>query len=117
MHGENMKTFEWSIDLSSASEEIGLDNIEITKFGDGYEQRKPKGIMPALSSWSASKTGKKDEIQAIYEFLLEHKGVKSFLWRCEDDEPIKKWVASGINRTNLGNGIWRISWKMREVLQ
>ncbi len=108
-----MKTFTYDIAIKS----IGStkDDVKVVQFGNGYQQRQPKGLAPRLENWQVSKIGTKAKIDEIKTFLDEH-SVKPFLWRVTSDEPLKKYVAKGISRSPQGGRKWSLSWTMEQVL-
>lgn len=62
-----------------ASENI-KPSINVTKFGDGYEQRAATGINTEVVSWSLSFTGNSTKITPIRTFLRARGGLESFQW-------------------------------------
>lgn len=73
-----MKTFEFALD--NQMNITRKPEVNVVKFGDGYEQRQPKGIAPILSQYDVSRIADTDTIKAIDAFLVEHGGVTAFLW-------------------------------------
>lgn len=109
-----MDTFNWNIDLSGTNRKTN-QALRVVKFGDGYEQRAPEGIAPALQVWSVTKTAKKPEADAVEAFLLAHT-VAPFLWAPCDGEQGKYVLDNGeVSRVPLGAGWYRLSWTAREV--
>lgn len=109
-----METFTWPVDLSGASRRQ-QQPVRTVKFGDGYEQRQPDGIAPPLKVRTASRTGRKAEIDAIEAFLLRH-AVKPFIWTpCDDVRGHYVLDEGSTHREALGAGLYRLSWTAREV--
>lgn len=109
-----METFTWPVDLTGASRRQ-QQAVRTVKFGDGYEQRQPEGIAPALKTWAVSRTGRKADIDAIEAFLLRH-SVKPFIWTpCDDVRGHYVLDEGSTQRDALGAGLYRLSWTMREV--
>lgn len=55
-------------------------SVSVLNFGDGYEQRIPKGINNKLRTYSVSFVGSEELIGEIEQFLDDHGAVKAFLW-------------------------------------
>lgn len=109
-----METFTWPVDLSGASRRR-QQPVRTVRFGDGYEQRQPEGIAPALTTWVVSRTAKKAEIDAIEAFLLRH-AAKAFVWTpCDDSRGHYVLDEGSLTREPLGAGLYRLSWTAREV--
>lgn len=75
-----MKTFYW---LPQEGMSVTSSPSVITvKLGDGYEQRRPGGLNQNLKVFQpVFRAGTCGEYQSIENFLSEHGGYKSFLWR------------------------------------
>lgn len=54
--------------------------VSVTKFGDGYEQRRPAGLNNNLEKYSVTIRVKRGEVRYLRDFLNRHAGVKSFMW-------------------------------------
>lgn len=72
-----------------------VPSVHVAKFGDGYEQRTPHGLVNLLESWDLSFTSRSEaEILAIDAFLRTNKG-GSFSWRTPEGTyrwfRCKKW--------------------------
>lgn len=73
-----METFHWRpIPGMSVPTE---PNVRVIKFGDGYEQRQPKGINNNLQKYSLTFKVPRDEYWLIDDFFNRHGGVDAFLW-------------------------------------
>lgn len=73
--------FTWYPD-EGANESIKPD-VNITKFGDGYEQRTARGINSEVVEWTMTFTGSSvagGDIMAIRTFLRSMGAVTSFQW-------------------------------------
>ncbi|MGZ8497419.1 MAG: phage tail protein [Candidatus Binatia bacterium] len=70
--------FTWLPD--EGGEENIEPNVSVTGFGDGYEQRVPKGINPEEQTWSVTFTGHCGVIIPIREFLKARGAVEGFIW-------------------------------------
>lgn len=109
-----METFTWPVDLSGASRRR-QQAVRVVRFGDGYEQRQPEGLAPALKTWVVGRSGKKAEIDAIEAFLLRH-AAQAFMWTpCDDVQGYYVLDEGSISREALGAGLYRLSWTAREV--
>ncbi|SUO95282.1 phage tail protein [Suttonella ornithocola] len=109
-----MDKFSWKVDLSGAANAISRP-VNVLSFGDGYEQRIPKGIAPPLRKWECSRTCKASEAKAIEAFLLSHIAMP-YLWTpCDEDEG--KFVLDNgeLRKEAVGGGYYRLSWTAREV--
>ncbi len=84
-----MKTFTYDIAIKSTGSI--KDDVKVVQFGNGYQQRQPKGLTPRLENWQVSKIGTKATIDEVRVFLLAH-SVQPFLWQITSDEPLKKYV-------------------------
>ncbi|MGO2975928.1 phage tail protein [Hafnia alvei] len=73
-----METFRWKIDPDMGVESEPL--VSVTKFGDGYEQRRPAGLNNNLEKYSVTIRVKRGEVRYLRDFLNRHAGVKSFMW-------------------------------------
>ncbi|THA07305.1 phage tail protein [Rodentibacter pneumotropicus] len=73
-----MKTFtfppQWNMKRKAKPE------INVLKFGDGYEQRRANGINNDLRTYDVVFKGINGYINQIDSFLTEHNGYKAFLW-------------------------------------
>ena len=108
------RTFTWDIDSSSS--ETTNHNVNITQFGDGYEQRTSFGIHNSRKSWQCSKTDKKSEIDKIYQFLLATEGVMPFYFTPVKNEPRLSVRLDGqITRQKKGGDMWQISFNLKQV--
>lgn len=107
-----LRTFDWCVDAgASRTTELKTNAVQ---FGDGYEQVSSFGINNARVSWSVTKTAHKAEVDAIYDFLIEHKGVTPF---CVDIAgQTKTYRTEGnINKAHVGGNVWQISFNLKQV--
>lgn len=74
-----MATFDFTPDYSPVKSK--KPEVSTVKFGDGYEQRYPKGINNNPESWSLQfNQREQSEIQAIEDFLDARAGWEAFDW-------------------------------------
>lgn len=107
-----LKTFTWCVD-AGATQDTEL-RTNVTQFGDGYEQVSSIGINNARASWQVAKTANLDEINAIYQFLMDHKGVTPFIVTMKGET--KTYRTDGnINKTQVSGAIWQISFNLKQV--
>ena len=107
-----LRTFTWCIN-AGATQDTQLKTNTVS-FGDGYEQVSSFGINNARTSWSVAKTAKLAEIEAIYQFLLDHKGVTPFYLAINGET--KTYRTDGnISRNHLGADVWQVSFNVKQV--
>lgn len=107
-----LKTFTWCVN-AGATEETEL-KTNVTQFGDGYEQVSSIGINNARTSWQFSRTAKLAEINAIYQFLIEHGGVTPFYMLINGE--LKTYRTDGsISKNHLGADVWQVSFNVKQV--
>lgn len=107
-------TFTWAVDLAGASEALEYP-VNALSFGDGYEQRAPKGLAPAKRSWQVQRTADAATSAAIEAFLDRHQGVTSFHWRPHPDDDLMTVIVRQRNKQPLGKGYVILSWTFEEV--
>lgn len=108
----NLK-FTWCQDLEGNSSTTSFNTLT-SSFGDGYEQNISIGINNQKGVWQYARTGTKDEILSIRNFLYQHKGADSFLWDSPLDGEVR--VKSGeLQISKVGGLIWRISTTFTQV--
>lgn len=107
-----LKEFIWCID-AGATQDTEL-RTNAVKFGDGYEQVSSIGINNATVSWSVSKTGRLSDVEQIYDFLLEHKGVAPFLMTI-NSLPSAYRVEGNISKIQVSGDVWSISFAVKQV--
>lgn len=107
-----LKTFTWCVDAGATQDTQLVTNS--VKFGDGYEQVSSFGINNARASWSVTKTAKLAEIDAIYSFLIEHKGVTPFYMTINGVTKTYRTEGS-INKAHVGADVWSISFNLKQV--
>lgn len=73
-------TFTWYPDMASDNTEA--PDVNVTKFGDGYEARVSNVVNVIKQSWSLtfSRGRSTGQCQAIWAFLRARKGVEAFNW-------------------------------------
>ena len=107
-----LKTFTWCVDAGAVQDtQLVTNNV---KFGDGYEQVSSFGINNARTAWQVAKTAYLAEIDAIYNFLIEHKGVTPFYMTING--VTKTYRTDGnISKAHLGGDVWQISFNLKQV--
>lgn len=107
-----LRTFTWCVN-AGATEETEL-KTNVTQFGDGYEQVSSVGINNARTSWQVAKTARLAEINAIYQFLIEHKGVTPFYMLINGDTKAYR-TEGNISKSHVGADVWQISFNLKQV--
>lgn len=107
-----LKTFTWCVD-AGASRTTELKNNAVS-FGDGYEQVSSFGINNARKSWQVTKTGRLAELEAIYDFLIEHNGVTPFYLNIRGETKTYRTVGE-ISEPHLGADVWQISFNLKQA--
>lgn len=107
-----LRTFTWCVD-AGASRTTEL-KTNVTQFGDGYEQVSSFGINNARESWSVTKTAYKAEIDAIYDFLIEHKGVTPFYVEIAGETKTYRTDGS-IGTPHQSADVWQTSFNLKQV--
>ena len=92
-----MDTFTWIPDYGAGKD----DNPELTisKFGDGYAVRSPKGLNHVQTSWPLTFTQTPTTINAIEAILKKQGGYKTFIWNPPDGSTHTLWVCEKWNKT------------------
>lgn len=107
-----LKTFTWCVDAgASRTTELKTNTVS---FGDGYEQVSSFGINNTRVSWSVTKTGYKAEIDAIYDFLIEHKGVTPFYATIAGDTKTYR-TESNPTTSHQSGDVWQISFNLKQA--
>lgn len=107
-----LRTFTWCVNVGATQEtELKTNAVQ---FGDGYEQVSSVGINNVRESWQHSKTGYKNEVDAVYLFLKEHQGVTPFLMTIAGETKTYRTVGA-INRAHVGGDAWRVSFTVKQV--
>lgn len=70
--------FTWHPDRGSQQDV--KPNVNVTKFGDGYELRTPAGINYKPANWSLKFERNQEVIEEIVAFLEDRGGHESFTW-------------------------------------
>lgn len=55
-------------------------NVNVTKFGDGYQLRVPNGINTSPETWSVEFTRSSASFPDVLAFVQARNGVESFYW-------------------------------------
>lgn len=74
-----MKTFNWPVRPNV--KESAEPQVNVIKFGDGYEQRQAKGINNNLRTYDVELKVINEEAILIDNFFSFHGAIKPFLWR------------------------------------
>lgn len=107
-----LKTFTW--DVNAGATRTTTPKTNNVQFGDGYEQVSSFGINNNVVSWQVAKTGRLAEIQAIYDFLIEHKGVTPFYMTING--VTKTYRTEGnINKAHVSGKVWQISFNLKQA--
>lgn len=107
-----LRTFTWCVN-AGATEDTELKTNTVS-FGDGYEQVSSFGINNARANWQVAKTAKLAEIDAIYQFLLEHKGVTPFYLTINSETKTYRTDGS-ISKNHIGADVWSISFNLKQA--
>lgn len=107
-----LRTFDWCVD-AGATRTTALKTNTV-QFGDGYEQVSSFGINNNVVSWQVTKTGRLAEIDAIYQFLIEHGGVTPFYLTLRGETKTYRTVGE-IGEPHLGADVWQISFNLKQV--
>jgi phage-related protein len=107
-----LKTFEWCVN-AGATQDTQLVTSSV-KFGDGYEQVSSTGINNVSTSWQVAKTAYLAEVDAIYDFLIEHKGVTPFYLTING--VTKTYRTEGnINKAHVSGKVWQVSFNLKQA--
>lgn len=107
-----LRTFTWCVD-AGATQDTQLKTNTVS-FGDGYEQVSSFGINNAHTAWQVAKTARFAEIDAIYNFLIEHKGVTPFYLMINGVTKTYRTDGS-ISKSHLGADVWQVSFNLKQV--
>lgn len=107
-----LRTFTWCVDAGATRTTELKTNV--VQFGDGYEQVSSFGINNARKNWQVTRTGRLAELEAIYQFLIEHGGVTPFYLTLRGET--KAYRTDGaIDEPHLGADVWSISFNLKQV--
>ena len=107
-----LRTFEWCVDAgASRTTELKTNTVS---FGDGYEQVSSFGINNARESWSVTKTAYKAEIDAIYDFIVDHKNVTPFYVTIAGDTKAYRTDSNPTTAHQSGD-VWQISFNLKQA--
>ncbi|OLF40782.1 phage tail protein [Psychrobacter sp. Rd 27.2] len=107
-----LRTFDWCVD-AGATRTTALKTNTV-QFGDGYDQVSSFGINNVRETWQVAKTAYKAEIDAIYDFLIEHKGVTPFYVTIAGDT--KTYRTDGaISAPHQSGNVWQISFNLKQA--
>lgn len=107
-----LRTFTWCVN-AGATQDTELKTNAVS-FGDGYEQVSSFGINNARTSWQVAKTAKLAEIEAIYQFLIDHGGITPFYLTLRGETKAYRTVGE-ISEPHLGADVWSISFNLKQV--
>lgn len=106
----SLRTFIWLID-KSATRKTSLRTKTIS-FGDGYEQNFSEGINNKRKSWNCKCTGYRNEVETIYNFLIEHNGVIPFYMPTIDSGA---YITKGdIGLNHVGGDVWSVDFNVQQ---
>lgn len=107
-----LKTFTWCVDAGATQDTQLITNS--VKFGDGYEQVSSFGINNERTAWQVAKTAYLAEIDAIYDFLIEQKGITPFYLTING--VTKTYRTEGnINKAHVSGKVWQVSFNLKQV--
>ena len=106
--------FTWYPD-EGASEDI-KPSVNVTKFGDGYEQRAAVGINNEVVSWTLTFTGNSAKILPIRTFLRAQGALTSFQWTSPLSE-LGIYVCRDVAFRKLSSAVMQISVKFDRVYE
>lgn len=72
------QTFTWRSNFESKLSQE--PKVNVTKFGDGYEQRTPSGINNNPETWAVEFTRSSASYPDVLAFIQARGGVESFYW-------------------------------------
>lgn len=72
------QTFTWFPEFEAALSQA--PNVNVTKFGDGYETRTPEGINNSPEVWSLQFTLAGDNLTNVLNFIKTRNAVETFYW-------------------------------------
>lgn len=73
------QTFIWNPDWGSTLAK--KPRVQVTRFGDGYENRVAVGLNSNPEAWTLKFTASKPETTPVLAFLEDRNGVESFYWQ------------------------------------
>lgn len=73
------QTFTWNPDWGSTFAK--KPRVQVTKFGDGYENRVSVGLNNSPEVWTLKFTASKSDTALVLAFLEARNGVESFYWQ------------------------------------
>jgi phage-related protein len=106
--------FTWYPD-EGASENI-KPSVNVTKFGDGYEQRTAVGINNEVISWTLIFTGSNAQTTPIRDFLRARGALGSFQWTNPLNE-LGVYVCREFAMAKIASSIMQISVKFDRVYE
>lgn len=86
----------------------------VSKFGDGYEQRAPKGLNHISEKWSLTFTGNDLAITPIRNFLEGVLEVTAFKWKTPEEKDVVV-VAENYSVDRSLIGVRRLTVEFRQV--
>ena len=107
-----LRTFTWCVN-AGATQDTELKTNAV-QFGDGYEQVSSFGINNARAGWQVAKTDKFAEVEAIYQFLIDHGGVTPFYLVINGVTKTYRTDGS-ISKNHIGADVWQISFNIKQV--
>lgn len=113
--------FTWLPDYKAAEEDT-KPTIMVSKFGDGYEERRPEGLNNLPRTFNLTFTRNKTEIDAIVAFLRSKGGYQKFSFVPPPDDPATGTTINVVcsdpwKRNQLDYNIVSLSATFREVFE
>ena len=107
-----LREFTWCVDAGATQDTELVTNT--VKFGDGYEQVSSFGINNKRTSWPLSKTGYAAEVNAVYQFLTDHKGTKPFTMTLAGETKTYR-TEGNISKAHISGNVWQVSFNAKQV--
>ena len=90
-------------------------DVTVVKFGDGYEQRRAKGLNSLLKKYSVTFRLTHENGRRIEDFFVRHGVVKAFLFRCPFKHKLVKTVCRSWT-SNVQNTVVDVTAVFEEVV-
>lgn len=91
--------------------------IDTVRYGDGYEQRAPKGLKTSYQSWNITCEGLTlSTYQSLLSAAEASGGVTSFTWTPPGSASSRNFVIRSYSATAMSGDIYSISAKLEEVV-
>lgn len=106
--------FIWHADLGASCSEEPFVNV--TKFGDGYEQRISFLINKTPKHWSVTFTTNLETHKAIKNFLRDRSATENFEWVAPDGDA-DRYVCRSWTGRQIEFGVYEISATFEQVFE